>query len=132
MNDAITTLPGAPPQIESSDSTTPVQRVTGFQRVADAMRLALQLGERLLPPPYGHIASTASNLMKPPPKAPLPPPPINLAPIRDGLAGLQAEHNELRGQVLEQSLLLKRVKEQLELVNEATKRNTVAQQGMME
>jgi hypothetical protein len=127
MNESVTSPPGRS-LASLSSSTDPAQPVSGFQRAADAMRMVLQLGEKLLPPPYGHLASTASNLMKP--QAPPPMPPVNLMPIQDGLAELQAEHRDLRGQVIEQNASLKRIENQLELANEATDRNARALQKM--
>jgi len=132
MNESSTPVPGGA-LASSSGSSAFAQSATGFQRAADAVRMVLQLGEKLLPPPYGHLASTASSLLKPHSQAaPPPPPPVNLMPIQDGLAELQAEHSELRGQVLEQNASLQRVENQLELVSEACDRNALAQQELMD
>ena len=60
------------------------------------------------------------------------PPPVNLAPIEQGLADLENQHRELRDQVVEQNSSLKRVEDQLEMVREATDRNTLEQQELME
>jgi hypothetical protein len=97
-----------------------------------AVRLAIPLVQRLLPLLDGNVGSAVSNLLNPHPQAPPPPPPVNLAPIEDGLAELQAEHRDLRVQVQEQNASLKRVEEQLEMVGEATGRNSLAQQELME
>ena len=63
-----------------------------------------------------------------------PPPPqqTNLEPIEDGLAELQTQHIELRSQIVEQNTSIKRVEDQLELVREATDRNTLEQQELLE
>jgi chromosome segregation ATPase len=57
---------------------------------------------------------------------------VNLAPLEDGLAELQTGHRELRDQVMEQNSSLKRVEDQLEMVREATDRNTLEQQELLE
>jgi chromosome segregation ATPase len=48
------------------------------------------------------------------------------------MADLQTQHRELRDQVMEQNTSLKRVEDQLEMVREATDRNTLEQQELME
>jgi chromosome segregation ATPase len=48
------------------------------------------------------------------------------------LAELQAGHRDLREQVMEQNGSLKRVEDQLEMVREATDRNTLEQQELLE
>jgi hypothetical protein len=119
-----------------NDTSTPPERATGFQRAADAMLMALPLVQRLLPLLDGHVGSAVSNLLNSRPKATPPPPPVNLTSIEDGLAGIEAQHNDLRAQVLEQNELLKqgfkRIEEQLELVSEATDSNVLAQQEVMD
>ncbi len=57
---------------------------------------------------------------------------MNLAPLEDGLAELQTQQKELREQVAEQNSSLKKVEDQLEMVREATDRNTLEQQELME
>jgi len=127
MNDPLT----PPPEralILSADSTAPGQRATGFERATRAMRMALPLVQRLLPLLDGNVGSAVSNLLSPHLPPPPPPPPVNLAPMQDGLAELQAEHRDLHSQVLEDSASLQRVEDKLELLSEATGRNTQAQQ----
>jgi uncharacterized protein YPO0396 len=45
---------------------------------------------------------------------------------------LQTQHRDLRDQVVEQNASLKRVEDQLEMVREATDRNTLEQQELLE
>ncbi len=68
----------------------------------------------------------------PRPHTPPPAAPVNLEPIENGLADLRTEHRELRTQVGEQSSALKHVADQLEMVREATDRNTLEQQELLE
>jgi hypothetical protein len=115
-------------------------RASGFERALNALRLALHLGERFLPSPYGNIASTAQSLLKPhspatprvlPPELP-PAPPVDLDPIVAALTVLEAEHRELLGQVQEQGASLKQFGEQLEEVSKASARNSIMAQALRE
>ncbi|WP_263359979.1 hypothetical protein [Acidicapsa ligni] len=109
---------------------------SGLQRALDAVRSTLPLVQKLLPMLDGNFATAISSLVVPqlghhPPAHP-PQPPVNLQPIEQGLAELQAGHRDLRGQVQEQVTSLKRVEDQLERVREATDRNTLEQQELLE
>lgn len=101
----------------------------GFQRAVGALRLALPFVQRILPLLDGNVATSLSNLLAP---QPAPPPPVNLTHVEDSLAELAAEHRDLRDQVVEQNSSLKRVEDQLEMVREATDRNTLEQQELLE
>jgi hypothetical protein len=111
----------------------PIEVPSGVQRAVSALRAALPFVQRILPLLDGNIGTAVSNILAPHHHAPTPPPPlVNLAPIEDGLAQLQSEQRELREQVVEQNSSLKRVEDQLEMVREATDRNTLEQQELME
>jgi hypothetical protein len=116
----------------SSAAVGRVQPVTGLQRAAGAVRMALPIVQRLLPLLDGNVGSAVSNLLNARSPAPPPPPPVDLGPIEDGLAALHAQHRELHGRVAEQHESLKHglslVEAQLELVSQATDHNTLAQQ----
>jgi hypothetical protein len=114
----------------SAGAEVPSQPVTGFQRAVGALRLAMPFVQRILPLLDGNVATTVANILGPHPGHAAPP--VNLVHIEDGLAELQADHRDLRGQVLEQNSSLKRVEDQLEMVREATDRNTLEQQELME
>jgi hypothetical protein len=114
-----------------SGSTVPGRSARRLQRAAGALHTALHVGQRFLPPPYDNIASAVSKLISPHLPAPPPAPPVDLAPLEDGLAELQAEHRGLRGQVREQSTSLQRVEDRLELVSQAADRNALAQKELM-
>jgi hypothetical protein len=97
-----------------------------------ALRAALPFVQKILPLLDGNFGTAVSNILTPHPHAPPPAPPVNLVPIEDGLAELQNQHRDLRNQVVEQNTSLKRVEDQLELVREATDRNTLEQQELLE
>lgn len=104
------------------------EEMPGMKRAVGALRIAVPFVQRLLPLLNGKIGTAVSNLLVPPPQPA--PPPVNLAPIGDGLTDLQTQHKELRDQVAEQSESLKRMAEQLEALREAANRNTTAQQEL--
>jgi len=105
---------------------------SSMQRAVSALRMALPIIQRVLPLIDGNIATAVSNILTPHPQTPPPPPPVNLKPIEDGLAEFRTQHRELRDQILEQHSSLKRVEDQLEMVREATDRNTLEQQELLE
>jgi hypothetical protein len=82
----------------------------------------------------GNLATAVASILSPPPPPPppAPAPTVDLTPIKQGLAELQMQHRELRDQFVEQNSSLKRVEDQLELVREATDRNTLEQQELLE
>ena len=101
----------------------------------NAFRIALPFVQRVLPLLDGNVATAVSNILIPQAKAPAPASvdltPI-LAPIQDGLADLRVQNRTLRDQVAEQNVSLKRVGDQLQQVREATDRNTLEQQELLQ
>lgn len=116
------------PALSASDDSS------GLGRAINAFRSALPTVQRLLPLLDGNIVAAVVNLLTPHhhPQAPAPPPKVDLAPVENGLAQLQTQHQSLRDQVIEQNASLKRVEDQLEMVREATDRNTLEQQELLE
>ena len=105
---------------------------TGMERAASMIRAALPFVQRMLPLLDGNIGTAVSNVLTPQhPQAP-PPPPVNLVPLQEGLADLRVQQRALRDQVLEQNVSLKRVEDHLQAVREATDRNTLEQQELLE
>jgi hypothetical protein len=98
----------------------------------NAFRTVMPLVQRLLPLLEGNVLTAISNVLAPRPQAPPPPPKVDLTPFQDSLAELQTQHRGLRDQVMEQNASLKRVEDQLEMVREATDRNTLEQQELLE
>lgn len=106
----------------------------GFQRVAQAVRAALPFVQKLLPLLDGNLATTVSALISSQQTAhpPAPQVHVDLEPVERGMTELRKSHGELRTQVAEQGTTLKRVEDQLERVREATDRNTLEQQELVE
>ena len=105
---------------------------SGAQRAMNLFRTVMPIVQRLLPLLEGNVLTAISNVMTPRPQAPPPAPKVDLAPLETSLAELQTEHRGLREQVTEQNASLKRVEDQLEMVREATDRNTLEQQELLE
>src|SRR5208283_2055344 len=83
----------------------PAEDSSGMQRVVNVVRMAIPLVQRLLPLIDGNIVTAVANVIAPRPRAQLAPPPVkvNLAPLEEGLANLQAQQRGLREQVIEQN-----------------------------
>lgn len=90
----------------------------------------MSVAQKILPLLDGNVASAVSNLLAP--RGASPSPAANLAPIEHALGNMQTEHRELRSQMAEQTNSIKRVVDQLEMVKEATNRNTLEQQELMD
>jgi hypothetical protein len=116
-------LPSPGPKSNTPPETFSLQR---------AFSQAMPYLQKLLPILDGNIATAMANLMAARPPAPPPAPVVNLEPLEDGLAALQIQQRDLRAEVIEQNSSLKRVEDQLEMVREATDRNTLEQQELME
>jgi len=121
-------LPAPPPDPSG-------QEPTAFQRAAQVLRSAIPYVQKLLPLLDGNFATVVSNVLVPHPHTPPPPPPpppVDLEPLEQGLAELKVQQRDLRVQILDQNSSLKRVEDQLESVREATDRNTLEQQELIE
>ena len=106
---------------------------SGMQRAVNVFRTVAPIVQRILPLLDGNIGTAIANLIAPRTHPqPAPPPKVDLAPIESNLAELQTQQRTLREQVMEQNTSLKRVEDQLEHVREATDRNTLEQQELLE
>ena len=122
-------LPAAPPDDEPRN---------GLQRAVAAVKAALPFFQKLLPLLDGNVVTAVTSLLTPMMTQQVrhtpPPPPvkIDLEPMERGLAELRAGQRELHNPVADQVTAMKRVEDQLERVREATDRNTLEQQEMVE
>jgi hypothetical protein len=128
------TAPHPPGRALANSSADSSQELpTSLQRTLNAVRSWLPFVQRILPLLDGNFGTAVSNILTPYPQhTPPPTPPANLDHIEDSLAELQTHHLDLRNQVVEQNTSIKRVEDQLELVREATDRNTLEQQELLE
>lgn len=108
------------------------QQSSNMDRAMSLLRMALPFVQRILPILDGNFGTAVSNILTPHPQPPPQHPPVNLEPLENGLAELHTQHRDLRIQVMEQNTSLKRVEDQLEMVREATDRNTLEQQELIE
>lgn len=104
---------------------------SGMQWFAGVMKQAVPFVQKLLPLLDGQIATAVANMLTARPHTP-PPPRVDLQPIEHGLADLQIQQANFKDQLTDQNASLKRVEDQLESVREATDRNTLEQQELIE
>jgi hypothetical protein len=105
------------------------------QRIMNALKQAMPFVQRLLPLIDGHVGTAVANMLtarQQQQQAPPPAPEVDLTPVQNQISDLQLQHTELRATVQEQTTGLKRVEDQLEMVREATDRNTLEQQELIE
>jgi len=105
---------------------------SAMQRAMRALTAALPLLQRLAPMLEGNILSALANVIAPMPHAPPPPKPVNLSSLEEGVGELKAQHRELRTQLQEHTTSMKRLSDQVELVRQATDRNTIEQQELID
>lgn len=110
-----------------------------LQRAAGIIRQAIPIVQKLLPLLDGNVGTALNSFLSPappaaPPAAPEAPAPakVDLTPLKENIAELQTLHKDLSVQIAEQNNSLKRVEDHLELVREATDRNTLEQQELLE
>lgn len=101
---------------------------SGFQRSVGAIRMVIPIVQKVLPLLDGNIASAVANLLTPQHRVE----PVNLAPLENAVVKLHGENMELRNRMQEHNTMLKRVGDQLDLVKEATERNSIGQQELMD
>jgi hypothetical protein len=125
----------APPLGRSLTGSSAPPPVSTLQRAVNVLRIAVPFMQKMLPLLDGNIGTAVANILNPPPP-PAPPkphiPPVDLAPLEAGMVELKTQHRELQTQISEQNSSLKRVEDQLEMVREATDRNTLEQQELLE
>jgi hypothetical protein len=104
---------------------------SSVQKAVVALRNAFPVLQKILPMMDSQSSSSVASYLTTPPAA-MQAPSSSLVPIEGHLVELRAHHRELRTQVQEQNTAIKRVEDQLEMVREATDRNTLEQQELMQ
>jgi hypothetical protein len=125
------TSPPAPTPGRALPGATASEDSSGMQKAMNAVKMAMPIVQRLLPLLDGSIGTAVSNLLAPRSHTQQAPK-VNLAPLEEGLTELQVQHRSLREQVVEQNSSIKRVEDQLQHVREATDRNTLEQQELLQ
>ena len=129
--------PKAPPVRQRALQTRSVEPPPStLQRAAGMLRHAIPIVQKLLPLLDGNFGTAVTNILTPPAPAAPPPPSaapvlVDLTPIKESFAQLQTLHQDLHVQIVEQNSSLRRVEDHLELVREATDRNTLEQQELL-
>lgn len=122
-----------PPGRSLAEPDEPESDPSGGQRALNILKQALPLIQKLLPLIDGNIAMALGNLLAPRPQSHAQ---VDLTPLESQVNRMQAMnqnlHQDLRSHIAEHNTSLKRVEDQLEMVKEASDRNTLEQQEMME
>jgi hypothetical protein len=105
------------------------QEESGTQRAMAVLKQAMPFIQKLLPLIDGNFGAAIANMFASRPHAA---PPVDLSPVNNKVSDLQVQQAELRVQVQEQNTAIKRVEDQLEMVKEATERNTLEQEELIE
>jgi hypothetical protein len=119
---ALGTVGGSTDEIEQED-------LGGGHKALSMLKQALPVVKNLLPLLEGNLLAAVSNMLATRPQTPAK---VDLAPIENQLTEMQLLQHDVRGKVAEHHMTLKRVEDQLEMVKEATDRNTMEQQELME
>jgi hypothetical protein len=111
----------------AADDPAPDQP-SSLQRAVNGVRAAWPFVQKILPLLDGQVITAVTNLLTPhhPPAAQ-----VNLTPLENSLTDLRTRHGELSEQLTVQNTSLKRVEDRLEMVREATDRNTLEQQELL-
>lgn len=126
--------PGVPPpgRSLSVSAQADAEQSSGMQWALGVMKQAVPFVQKLLPLLDGQVATAVANLIATRPHTPPPAPRVDLQPLENGLSDLQLQQRGLREQLTDQNTALKRVEDHLEMVREATDRNTLEQQELIE
>jgi hypothetical protein len=119
----------SPPGRSLTEPAEPENESSGGQRALHVLKQALPLMQKLLPLIDGNIAMALGNLLTPRPQSHVQ---VDLTPLESQVTRMQAMQQDLRGHITEHNTALKRVEDQLEMVKEASDRNTREQQEMIE
>lgn len=128
-----------------AETSEPPAAGGNFQKAIHAFQVAVPFLQKLLPLFDGQIAAAVSSIL--PSRAPAAVPAethesalvparkavaVDLTQIEDRIDRLQMAHGELCKQISVQNTSLKHVEDHLDMVREATDRNTLEQQELME
>ena len=98
-----------------------------FDRAVNAAKTVLPLVGKLLPLLEGNVVSAASNLLS---NRPLHE--VNLKPLEDSIARLQADHRALAFHTTEQKRALRRLEDDFAALQEAVEKNAADQAELIE
>jgi hypothetical protein len=132
LGESSTTRTSVPPPGRALSVTgqTDADQSSGMQWAMGIMKQAVPFVQRLLPLLDGQIGTAVANLLAARPHPPAPR--VDLEPIEHSLSELQLQQHDLKDQLVDQNASLKRVEDHLEMVREATDRNTLEQQELIE
>lgn len=123
---------GTPPGRALAGPSASAEDRTAMERAMGILKQAAPFVARLLPLIDANMGSAIANLFTGRQHSAPTPVTVDLAPVKNQLADLQAQQTDLRSTLQEQTAGLKRVENQLDLVREATDRNTLEQQELLD
>lgn len=129
---AMRVTPPLGPRVDESleeDLLDDPNQPSSLQRAMKGVRMALPFLQKVLPLLDGQVIATVANLLTP---RSVPAQPVSLAPLESGLTEIQTQQRKLREQISEQNISLNKVQDRLEMVAQATDRNTLEQQELLE
>ncbi len=110
---------------------------SSMQRSLQALRTSLPLLQRILPLLEGNVLGTLAGIVAPAPyqqpaPAQAPPRAAEYSLSESSLAEMKAQHLEFRAQLQAQDATLKKVSEDVERLHEATERQTLEQEELID
>lgn len=123
----------APMPVKKNPAATPnpgAAQAAGTSRRLDVVKTAISIAQKVLPLLEGNVGQTVSNLLSL--GTPLAATTRDVARIQDHLTKQDATHLALADKVSEQKDAIVQLADRLDQLKEATNRNTLEQQEMME
>lgn len=103
------------------------QKPSNFERVIGVAKTVLPLVGKMLPLLEGNVVSAAANLLNNRPMHE-----VNLKPLEDSIAHLQADHRALAFHTSEQKRALRRLEDEFAALQEAVQKNAAEQAELIE
>jgi hypothetical protein len=116
----------APPNALARSTANP-QKTSGFDRVIGIAKTVLPLVGKMLPLLEGNVVAAASNLLLNRPMQE-----VDLKPLEDSIARIQADHRALAFHTSEQKRALHRLEDEFAMVQEAVQKNAADQAELIE
>jgi hypothetical protein len=119
--------PAPTPTLASTALARSTTKPTTFDRAVSVAKTVLPLVGKLLPLLEGNVVSAASNLLSNRPMHE-----VNLKPLEDSIAHLQADHRALAFHTSEQKRALRRLEDDFAALQEAVQKNAADQAELIE
>lgn len=118
--------PAPPPQTALARPAPPLHKPTRFQQAIGVAKNVLPLVGKMLPLLEGNVVGAASNLLAPRPVE------VDLKPIEEAIARLQADQRALTFHTTEQKRALRRLQDEFDTLQESVQKNAEQQADLAE